>query len=63
MGGNGIPRNMSREAVDQTSSSLCDVLLKGYSEGIFDKADISAHIGIGQKHVNKFVSEVMGWYL
>lgn len=63
MGGNGIPRNMSREAVDRTSSSLCDVLLKGYSEGIFDKADISAHIGIGQKHVNKFVSEVMGWYL
>lgn len=63
MGGNGIPRNMPREAIDRTSTSLCDVLLKGYSEGIFDKADISAHIGIGQKHINKFVTEVMGWYL
>ena len=59
----GPRRNMSREAIDRTSSSLCSVLLKGYSEGIFDKSDISAHIGIGQKHVKKFVSEVMGWYL
>ena len=59
----GPKRNMSREAVDRTSTSLCDALLKGYSEGIFDKADISAHIGIGQKHINKFISEVMGWYL
>ena len=59
----GPKRNMSREAIDRTSASLCDALLKGYSEGIFDKADISAHIGIGQKHINKFVSEVMGWYL
>lgn len=59
----GPKRNMSREAVDRTSTSLCEALLKGYSEGIFDKADISAHIGIGQKHINKFVSEMMGWYL
>lgn len=60
---NGPRRNMPREAIDRTSAALCDVLLKGYSEGIFDKADISNHIGIGQKHVNRFVSEVMGWYL
>ena len=60
---NGPKRNMTREAVDRTSTSLCDALIKGYSEGIFDKADISAHIGIGQKHINKFLSEVMGWYL
>ena len=59
----GPRRNMPREAVDRTSTSLCDALLKGYSEGIFDKADISAHIGIGQKHISKFVTEVMGWYL
>ena len=59
----GPKRNMSREAVDRTSTSLCEVLIRGYSEGIFDKADISAHVGIGQKHINKFVSEVMGWYL
>lgn len=29
---------------------MCDALLKGYSEGIFDKADISAHFGIGKEH-------------
>lgn len=59
----GPKRNMSREAIDRTSTSLCGALLRGYSEGLFDKADISAHIKIGTKHVNKFVSEVMGWYL
>lgn len=59
----GPRRNMSREAVDRTSTSLCNALLKGYSEGFFDKADISAHVGIGQRHINKFVSEVMGWHL
>ena len=56
-------RNMPREAIDRTSSSLCDVLLNGYSAGIFDKADISVHIRIDQKHVNKFISEVLGWHL
>ena len=59
----GPKRIMSREAIDRTSSALCDILLRGFSEGLFDKADISAHIGIGQKHIDKFVSEVMGWYL
>lgn len=59
----GPRRNMSREAVDRTSTSLCELLLKGYSKGLFDKADISTHIGVGQKHINKFISEVMGWYL
>ena len=59
----GPRRNMSREAVDRTSTSLCVALLKGYSEGLFDKADISTHIRIGHKHINKFLSEVMGWYL
>ena len=58
----GPKRNMSREAIDRTSTSMCDILLRGFSEGIFDKADIASHIGIGQKHINKFVSEVMGWY-
>jgi Zn-dependent peptidase ImmA (M78 family) len=61
--GRVIPRNMPREAIDRTSAAMCSVLLRGYSERIFDKADISAHIGIGLKHINKFVSEVMGWYL
>lgn len=60
--GQGIPRNMSREAIDRTSSEMCRVLLKGYSEGIFDKKDVSHHIGIGEKHIDKFVTEVLKWY-
>ena len=59
MGGAGIPRNMPREAIDRTSTAMCTVLLHGYSEGYFDKADISAHIGIGVKHIDKFVREVL----
>lgn len=58
----GLKRNMSREAIDRTSSSMCDALLKGYTEGIFDKSDVSVHIGIGIKHVDKFLTEVSGWY-
>ena len=54
---------MPREAIDRTSKAMCDALVKGYSEGLFDKADISARVGIRQKHINKFVSEVMGWHL
>ncbi len=60
--GQGIPRNMSREAMDRTSSEMCRVLLKGYSEGLFDKKDVSHHVGIGEKHIDKFVTEVLKWY-
>lgn len=60
--GQVIPRNMSREAIDRTSSEMCRVLLRGYSEGIFDKKDVSHHIGIGEKHIDKFVMEVLKWY-
>ncbi len=42
---------------------MCDALLKGYTEGIFDKSDVSVHIGIGVKHIDKFLTEVSGWYL
>ena len=59
----GPKRNMAREAIDRTSSEMCGVLLRGLSEGLFDKSDVSAQIGIGQKHINKFLSEVRGWYL
>ena len=59
----GPKRNMPREAIDRTSPSMCTALLRGYSEGLFDKADLSAYAKIGQKHIDKFVSEVMGWYL
>lgn len=61
--GKGIPRNMSREAIDRTSSEMCRVLLRGYSEGLFDKKDVSHHIGIGEKHIDKFVMEVLKWYM
>lgn len=61
--GQGIPRNMSREAIDRTSSEMCRVLLRGYSEGLFDKKDVSHHIGIGEKHIDKFVMEVLKWYM
>ena len=56
-----IPRNMPREAVDRTSADMCRVLLRGYSENLFDKADISAHIGIREKHIDKFMAEVLAW--
>ncbi len=59
----GPKRNMPREAIDRTSPSMCTALLRGYSEGLFDKTDLSAYTKIGQKHIDKFVSEVMGWYL
>ena len=60
---NGLPRNMTREAIDRTSTALCETLLHGYSEGYFDKADVSRAIGIGEKHIGKFVGEVLKWYL
>ena len=56
-----IPRNMPREAIDRTSTDMCRMLLRGYSVDIFDKADISAHLGIGIKHVDKFMTEVLTW--
>ena len=54
---------MTREAIDRTSTALCKTLLHGYSEGYFDKADVSRAIGIGEKHIDKFVGEVLKWYL
>lgn len=57
----GPRRNISREAVDRTSSLMCLALIKGFSEGFLDKADISAYTRIGLKHVDKFISEVVGW--
>lgn len=58
-----IPRNMPREAIDRVGTNISEVLIKGYSEGIFDKRDISAHIGINGKHVDKYISEVTEWFL
>lgn len=59
--GTAIPRNMSREAVDKTSSAICRVLLVGYSDGHFSKQEISGFLGIREKHIPKFLAEVAKW--
>ena len=56
-----IPRNMSREAVDQTSSSLCKTFYHGYREGYFDKQDVARYLGIKQNHIDNFMWEVSKW--
>lgn len=53
-----VPRNMSREAIDKTSASLCRVMLIGYGEGLFSKQDLSGFLGIKEKHIPKFIAEV-----
>ena len=59
--GQGIPRNISREAIDQNSAALCRVFYHGYREGIFDKQDLSRYLGIKQSHIDKFIAEVSRW--
>ena len=59
--GQRIPRNISREAIDQTSSTLCRTFFHGYREGFFDKQDISRYLGIKQSHIEKFIWEVSKW--
>lgn len=59
--GASIPRNMSREAIDKNSFSLCKTFYHGYQEGYFDKQDVSRYLGIKQKHIDKFMSEVSRW--
>lgn len=59
--GKGIPRNMAREAIDKTSTEMCSILGKGYINGIFDKKDVAGYIGIKEKHIEKFIGEVLKW--
>lgn len=59
--GKGIPRNMSREAIDKTSTELCKAFYMGYGKGVFDKQDISRYLGIKQTHIEKFLWEVSKW--
>lgn len=54
-------RNMTREAIDKTSSSMCKILLLGFGEGYFTKQDVSGLLGIKEKHIPKFVTEVSKW--
>ena len=57
----GIPRNISREAIDRFSTTTCYALLYGYAENFYSKRDIALHLGIAQKHVDSFLKEVSGW--
>ena len=57
----GIPKNVSREAIDRTSPAICKTLYYGYGEEIYSKRDIALHLGIAQKHVDKFLMEVSRW--
>ena len=59
--GKSIPRNISREAIDQNSSSLCKILYHGFREGYFDKQDVARYLGVKQNHVDKFMWEVSKW--
>lgn len=52
---------VSREAIDRTSSVVCKTLYYGYGEEMYSKRDIAQHLGIAQKHVDKFLSEVSAW--
>lgn len=56
-----IPRNISREATDQNSPSLCRTFYNGFREGYFDKQDVARYLGIKQQHVDKFMREVSRW--
>lgn len=59
--GNVIPKNIVRTTFDRTSQAICNALYKGYNEEIYSKKDISRHLGIDQKHIDKFLVEVSRW--
>jgi Zn-dependent peptidase ImmA (M78 family) len=56
-----IPRNVSREAVDKYSPSICKLLLIGFSDGYFSRQEVSGFLGIKEKHIPKFLAEVEKW--
>ncbi len=57
----GFGKSPSRDAIDRTSSVVCKTLYYGYGEEIYSKRDIAQHLGIAQKHVDKFLLEVSKW--
>ena len=59
--GQQIPKNVSREAVDKTSPTICKILLIGYIDGYFSKQEVSGFLGIKEKHIPKFLAEVAKW--
>lgn len=56
-----IPRNISRETVDRTSPLVSSCLLSGYANELLSKQEISRHLGIDQKHVDRYLWEVSTW--
>lgn len=59
--GPSIYKNVSREAIDKTSPTICRILLIGYTDGYFSKQDVSGYLGIKEKHIPKFIAEVAKW--
>ena len=57
----GVYRNITHETINRFSSTTCNTLFCGYTENYFSKRDIAIHLGIAQKHVDKFLKEVSGW--
>lgn len=56
-----IPRNISRETIDRTSPLVCSCLFNGYASDLLSKQEISRHLGIDQKHIDKYLREVSTW--
>lgn len=56
-----IPRNISRETIDRTSPLVSNCLLNGYANDLLSKQEISRHLGIDQKHIDKYLREVSTW--
>jgi Zn-dependent peptidase ImmA (M78 family) len=56
-----IAKVPSREAVDKMSPAICKILLIGYSDGYFSKQEVSGLLGIKEKHIPKFLTEVAKW--
>lgn len=56
-----IPRDISREAVDRTSHLVSSFLFTGYANDLLSKQEISRHLGIDQKHIDKYLREVSTW--
>lgn len=59
--GRKILRNVSREAIDKNSPTICKILLIGYGDGYFSKQEVSGFLGIKGKHIPKFFAEVAKW--
>ena len=59
--GKQVFTNVSRGAVDKTSPAICKVLFIGYSDGYFSKQEVSGLLGIKEKHIPKFLTELAKW--